>query len=74
MKIISALLAASIILLFSCPSEGAFRESFLGAKSVAMGGAYTALADDADGALINPAGLSMIKGQQIIATKWTMSF
>ena len=50
------------------PSEGAFRDDFLGAKSVAMGGAYTALADDIDGALINPAGLSMIEGQQVIAT------
>lgn len=35
---------------------------------MAMGGAYTALADDADGALINPAGLSMIEKQQIVAT------
>ena len=46
----------------------AFRGSFLGAKSMAMGGAYTALADDVDGALVNPAGLSVIEGQQIIAT------
>lgn len=40
----------------------------MGAKSVAMGGAYTALADDADGVLVNPAGLSMIKERQIVAT------
>lgn len=46
----------------------AFRDDFLGARSVAMGGAYTAMADDADGALVNPAGLSLIEGQQIIAT------
>ena len=46
----------------------AFRDSFLGAKSMAMGGAYTALADDVDGTLVNPAGLSVIEGQQIIAT------
>ena len=46
----------------------AFRDSFLGAKSMAMGGAYTALADNVDGTLVNPAGLSEIEGQQIIAT------
>ncbi len=56
------------LLFFSHSSMAAFRDSFLGAKSVAMGGAYTALADDVDGALVNPAGLSMIEGQQIIAT------
>ena len=46
----------------------AFMDSYLGAKSMAMGGAYTALADDADGGLVNPAGLSMIKSQQLSAT------
>lgn len=49
-------------------SEAAFRDNFLGAKSMGMGGAYTALADDVDGALMNPAGLSMIKAQQISTT------
>ncbi len=49
-------------------SEGAFRDSFSGARSMAMGGAYTALANDADGVLANPAGLSMIKNKQVIAT------
>jgi hypothetical protein len=49
-------------------SEAAFKDNFLGAKSMAMGGAYTAIADDVDGTLINPAVLSMIKAQQIVAT------
>ena len=57
-----------LLLSISHSSTAAFRDSFLGARSVAMGGAYTALADDVDGALVNPAGLSMIEGQQIIAT------
>ena len=59
-----------IILLFSSTrtSEGAFKDSFLGAKSMAMGGAYAALSDDVDGALVNPAGISMIEDQQIAAT------
>ena len=60
-------LAFCVLCLFPSSSEGAFRDNFLGARSVAMGGAYTALADDADGALVNPAGLSNIEGQQIIA-------
>jgi hypothetical protein len=55
-------------LCFSHPSAGAFRDSFLGAKSVAMGGAYTALADEVDGSLVNPAGLSMVEGHQAVAT------
>lgn len=63
-----ALCSMLLVLCFLCPSEAAFRDSFSGAKSVAMGGAYTALADEIDGALVNPAGLSMIKGQQIAAT------
>jgi hypothetical protein len=48
-------------------SQGAFEDDFLGAKSMAMGGAYTALADEADGALVNPAGLSMVEKHQIVA-------
>lgn len=34
---------------------------------MAMGGAYSALADDADGVLINPAGLTKINDQQFVA-------
>ncbi len=68
LKISFVLCSILFALCFSHPSDGAFRENFLGARSVAMGGAYTALADDVDGAIINPAGLSRIKGQQIFAT------
>jgi len=53
---------------FPHPSGAAFKDNFVSARSVAMGGACTALANDADGGLINPAGLSMIERQQIIAT------
>jgi len=68
LKTFFALCSILLVLCFPRPSAGAFKESFLGARSVAMGGAYTALADDVDGSVINPAGLSMIKGQQIFAT------
>jgi hypothetical protein len=67
-RAVEALCSLLFLLYFLYTSEGAFRDDFLGAKSVAMGGAYTALADDVDGALVNPAGLSMIRGQQIMAT------
>ena len=64
----SAFCSLLLAMCYSYPSEAAFRDNFLGARSVAMGGAYTALADEVDGILINPAGSSMIKKQQIIAT------
>ena len=54
--------------LLSTQSEAAFKDNFLGAKSMAMGGAYNAIADDVDGTLINPAILSTIKAHQIVAT------
>jgi hypothetical protein len=56
------------IFFITSQSEAAFRDNFLGAKSMAMGGAYIAIADDVDGTLINPAILSAIKAQQIVAT------
>ncbi len=63
-----ALCSLLFILCLPHPSEAAFRDDFLGARSVAMGGACTALADDADSILVNPAGLGMIKGHQVVAT------
>jgi|YelNatPaOPRAMG01_1025707.scaffolds.fasta_scaffold17094_2 tetratricopeptide (TPR) repeat protein len=41
-------------------------ESGVGARPVAMGNAYTALADDVASIYYNPAGLSLIKAQEII--------
>lgn len=57
-----------LTIIFTNQSEAAFRDSYLGAKSMAMGGADTALANEVDGILINPAGISNIKTQQITAT------
>jgi len=67
-RILLFILCPLFVFFINSRSEAAFRDNFLGAKSMAMGGAYTALADDVDGILINPAGLSMIKAQQISAT------
>lgn len=59
-------------LYFPFSSEGTFKDIYLGARPLAMGGAYTALADDVDCVLINPAGLSNIKDQQLIAVLGTL--
>ncbi len=56
------------IIFFTKPCLSAFQDDFLGARSMAMGGAYTALADEADGNLVNPAGLSMLRTQQLCLT------
>lgn len=40
---------------------GAFFQTFWGARAMALGGTYVAIADDAEGNLFNPAGSSMVK-------------
>ena len=60
--------ALCLLISLSDSSVAAFKDNFLGARSVGMGGAYTAIANDADGALVNPAGLTVIEGQQMAAT------
>lgn len=62
------ILCVTAIILFARPCLSAFQDDFLGARSLAMGGAYTALADEVDGILVNPAGLSMIRKQQLCLT------
>jgi hypothetical protein len=49
-------------------------DSGAGARAAAMGGAFTAVADDASAAYWNPAGLSQLKKTQIMITfdKWFM--
>src|SRR5450631_741285 len=41
-------------------SKVSFNLTNPGGKSIAMGGAFTAIADDATAALVNPAGLGLI--------------
>lgn len=62
------ILCITAFILFAKPCLSAFQDDFLGARSLAMGGAYTALADEVDGSLVNPAGLSMIRKQQLHLT------
>ena len=52
---------------------GAFLRMGVGARAVAMGGAFTAIADDATAAYWNPAGLGQLKNPQLGAMYSVMS-
>ncbi len=61
-----------IALLLSSPAFGAETASFLnigvGARGLGMGGAYTALADDANALYWNPAGLAKLEKREFTAS------
>lgn len=61
MKKISALF---IILTLSLPASAAFLDTGWGARSQGMGGAFTAVADDASGPLYNPAGIAQVSRRE----------
>lgn len=61
MKQISVLF---IILSLSVPASAAFLDTGWGARSQGMGGAFTAVADDASGPLYNPAGLAQVSRRE----------
>ena len=48
--------------------HAAFDDQFIGARAYGMGGASTAVANEADGLLVNPASISNTSGQQFSAT------
>lgn len=50
------------------PTGFAFLEVPVGARAAAMGGAYVALADGAEGVFWNPAGLARVQGTQVIGS------
>jgi hypothetical protein len=65
------LLAAACCLLAAGPAgatkyAGAFMETGGGARALARGGAFTAVADDASATFWNPAGLPDIRGRQLM--------
>ncbi|MFH0948653.1 MAG: UPF0164 family protein [Elusimicrobiota bacterium] len=47
------------------PLSPAFKDSGWGTRPVGMGGAFTAVADDASGILFNPAGLARLKQMEL---------
>lgn len=48
---------------FPVQAYAAFEDGFIGARAFAMGGAYTAIGEESDGLLINPASIANLKHQ-----------
>ena len=76
-KILPRVVIGSILVLmlsYSCYASGPgttaanYLKIGVGARATAMGGAFTAIADDATALYWNPAGLSQIKGKQLSAS------
>ena len=44
-------------------THAAFEDGFIGARAFAMGGAFTAIGDESDGLLVNPASIATLKHQ-----------
>lgn len=53
---------------FLSSAYAAFDDQYIGARAYGMGNALTAIANQADGVLINPASISNITGQELSAT------
>ncbi len=59
------LLGTSLSVIFTTPSTAAFQDHLWGARPAGLGGAFTALADDANAPAYNPAGISFLQKQEI---------
>jgi hypothetical protein len=57
----------TIILFALSPAHAAFQDLDWGARPVGMGGAFTAIADDANAPLYNPAGLVQVQWNEVSA-------
>ena len=53
---------------FLSSAYAAFDDLYIGARAYGMGNALTAISNQADGVLINPASISNITGQELSAT------
>ncbi len=53
---------------------GAFLKLGAGARALGMGGAFTAVADDHSAFIYNPAGVALVKGQEVGLSYALMSF
>lgn len=67
-----AALLAGLLVLAAGPARAAETASFLtigaGARALAMGGAFTALADDSNAVYWNPAGLASVERREVSAS------
>src|SRR5436305_1138881 len=65
----SALLLTLALLLSSLPAaQAAFLDDGWGARPVGMGGAFTAISDDSNASLYNPAGIAQLQWNEFSAT------
>jgi len=63
-----ALASAALILFAACPpARAAFLDDGWGARPAGMGGAFTAIADDSNAPLYNPAGLVQVQWNELSA-------
>jgi hypothetical protein len=58
---------AALLLFLLPPSQAAFQDTGWGARPVGMGGAFTAIADDSNAPLYNPAGLVQVQWNELSA-------
>ncbi len=68
LKLIQCPFVIIMLIIASNPLNAAFDDQFTNARARGLGGAFTAIADEVDGILVNPAGLSSIPAQQLTAT------
>jgi hypothetical protein len=69
MKRSTAIILAAVFLLplFRSPAQAAFEDTGWGARPIGMGGAFTAIADDSNAPLYNPAGLVQVQWNEVSA-------
>ena len=67
MKKILYSMASALLLLAPRPAQAAFQDTGWGARPVGMGGSFTAIADDSNAPLYNPAGLVQIQWNEVSA-------
>ncbi len=67
MKKLAVLVLVALLPLASAPARAAFQDSGWGARPVGMGGAFTAIADDSNAPLYNPAGLVQVQWNELSA-------
>ena len=68
MKCFEKLYLAYFLFFFLSNLYAAFDDQYTGARAYGMGNALTAIANQADGLLLNPASISNITGQELSAT------
>src|SRR6185369_5748341 len=64
---LAALLLPLLLFFTPSPSPAAFQDTGWGARPIGMGGAFTAISDDSNAPLYNPAGLVQVQWNEVSA-------